>query len=119
MLKPSSSKVEKSEATFTFKESASDAASKLKEFFSSEGYKLESGEDTSGTYGKGNDILQFLLGAFVKRFKFPFEISEKSGKTTLVIKNGTGSKVIGGAIGIARHNKEFKRVVELLGAKVE
>ncbi len=97
-------------AIISFKEPVENVTDYVKK----EGYKLESGEETKGTYGKGNKIMQIIFGAFVKRFSFPFEIKEEDGKTKLVMQNGSGSKIAGGAIGVSKHNKEFKRIVEEL-----
>lgn len=119
-MKPKSRTIEDNAATFVYDDSPNNVGQMLEDLFKQEGYKLESGNNLQGLYGKGNDIMQLLFGAFVKRFKFPFEITASAGNAQLTIKNGTGSKVFGGAIGVSRHKKEFKRIVSLLvGEEVE
>ncbi|MCK4668007.1 hypothetical protein KAU33_14730 [Candidatus Dependentiae bacterium] len=86
-------------------------AQKLEIFFNGKKYKLEEGTIEKGVYGIGNPILRIILGAFIKRYKFNFSITESSGKTTLEFSKGmTGA--MGGVIGYSQMNNEFQRLTE-------
>ena len=86
-------------------------AKKLEVFFIDKKYKLEEGTIEEGVYGIGNPILRILLGAFVKRYKFKFSITEANGRTTLEFSKGiTGP--MGGVIGYSQMNNEFQRLTE-------
>jgi len=114
MTKPETSFIEGDKATFTFKISKDQLGNEVKELLTKEGYKIETGNETNGVYGKGNDIMVLLLGGFAKRFRYPVEITEVAGQSTLIMQNGTSAKILGGAIGISKHRKEFERLVKLI-----
>ncbi len=77
------------------------------------GYKLESGTNMIGTYGKGNKVLRILFGAFVKRFAFRVTITDQMGDTELNFKK-EGKGMAGGAIGVAQVSNEYKRLIEVI-----
>lgn len=88
-------------------------AKKLEAFFIEKKYKLEDGTIESGVYGIGNPILRIILGAFVKRYKFNFSITDSAGKATLSFSKGM-SGAMGGVIGYSKMNNEFQRLTEEL-----
>ncbi len=86
-------------------------AQKLEAFFINKKYKLEEGTIEKGVYGIGNPILRIILGAFVKRYKFNFSITDSAGKATLSFSKGM-SGAMGGVIGYSKMNNEFQRLTE-------
>ena len=91
--------------------SVEEVSTKVNEYFTQQNYKLEKGTKEDGVYGIGNDVLRLLLGAFVKRYKFSVNVTA-SGNQTLVTFAKAMSGVSGGAIGYAKLNKEYKKVIE-------
>lgn len=88
-----------------------DLALKIGNFFTGKGYKLEEGSPENAIYGIGNKVMRILFGAFVKRYTFSVIIKDEDGKTKLEFAKGM-SGISGGAIGIAKLNKEYKKIIE-------
>ena len=63
-------------------------ADAVKTMFTSEGYKLEEGTDTKGTYGKGSAGMRMILGGFVERHKFTITITKEDTMQKLVFSAG-------------------------------
>jgi len=91
-------------------------ASRLGDFFRSQGYRLESGSSTYGTYGRGSDLLRILFGAFARRYKFKFDIRSQEPNVWLTVNKGM-SGAMGGLIGYASMNREVKRILQGLRAR--
>lgn len=87
-------------------------ADEVEKIFIAEGYKLEFGDKMSGSYGVGNEILRILLGAFVKRFRFNFDIKDEAGVSILNFQKDSLSKFSGGVIGYKKLQKEFEKFAE-------
>ena len=88
-------------------------ANEVREFFESEGYRLEKGEPACGLYGTGSTALRILFGAFVKRFKFNVDVQPGENYTELsIIKAMTG--ISGGVLGYSKMNKELDRIRDAL-----
>ncbi len=85
----------------------------IENLFLGEGYKREQGSPENAVYGIGNKTMRILFGAFVKRYTFNVIIKEENGQTKLELIKGM-SGVSGGAIGIAKLNKEYKRIAEAI-----
>lgn len=88
-------------------------ASRVGDFFRSQGYHLESGTSTYGTYGRGSDLLRILFGAFARRHKFKIEIRSQESSVWLTVSKGM-SGAMGGLIGYASMNREVKRIIQAL-----
>ncbi len=84
-------------------------AAALASFFAAQGYRQESGEKLSGTYGTGNDLLRLLLGGLIKRYKFNFQIELRGTGVLLTVSKGM-SGAMGGALGYSRMKKELARI---------
>lgn len=83
--------------------------------FLNQGYKIEEGSPENAIYGIGSKVMRILFGAFVKRYTFNIIVKEDSGLTKVEFaKAMTG--ISGGAIGMVKLNKEFKRLTELIMA---
>jgi hypothetical protein len=98
-------------ATLTFTGSTADLANKVHEFFMSRNYKLKSGSPESGLYEYGNYVMRILFGAFVKYFKFQTFVIPQGEQTVVRVQKGH-SGMSGGVIGMAKLNKELKRIAE-------
>lgn len=88
----------------------------LEKLFLSEGYRLEFGNKMKGSYGVGNEILRLFLGAFVKRFRFNFEIKDDAGNVVLDFMKDSLSKYSGGIIGYKKLEIEFSKFVDKIKA---
>lgn len=93
--------------------SSNEIAEKVKNMFISEGYKLESGTLKNAIYGIGNATLRILFGAFVKRYKFNIDISDRNELVCVEFKKGM-SGLSGGLIGMSKLKNETSRVIERL-----
>lgn len=104
----------KHEATFVFKNKSPDQlGGSINDLFIKKGYKLESGSNVDGIYGKGNKIARALLGAFIKRFAFSVKITDDGSSATLIFsKDGKG--YMGGAIGVAQVKNEYNSITSIL-----
>lgn len=89
----------------------------IENLFLGEGYKREQGSPENAVYGIGNKTMRILFGAFVKRYTFNVIIKEENSQTKLELIKGM-SGVSGGAIGIAKLNKEYKRITEAIKNQV-
>ena len=90
-----------------------EVANTVKDFFTSQGYKLEEGTIQNGKYGIGNKVMRILFGAFVKRYQFNIDIAQEDENVKVTFSK-SGSGVMGGAIGIMKFTKEMKRIRDLL-----
>ena len=84
-------------------------ANAVKTMFTSEGYKLEEGTDSNGTYGKGSAGMRMILGGFVDRQKFSIKITEEDAMQKLQFSAGM-SGLSGGALGKSKTDREFSRL---------
>ncbi len=109
-------RIDKNKAVYIFKSTnKEDLGVKVNEYLNKQGYKLESGSNTEGIYGKGSKILRVLLGAFVKRFEWHVHIAEVNSSTGLTFtKNAKG--YAGGLIGVNQVKNEYRRITETLKA---
>ena len=109
-------KIEKNKAIYVFKSTnKEDLGKKVNDYFKEQGYTLEAGVNTNGTYGKGSKVLRVLLGAFVKRFEWQVSISDINNSTGLTFtKNAKG--YAGGLIGVNQVKNEYSRLTETLKA---
>ena len=84
---------------------------KLNLFFTSEGYTLlrEKGEEK--IYKKGNKMLRYILGAFVKYHQQLIQITPQNGTYNVTLQRDS-SGFSGGAIGMNQVRKEFARLTE-------
>ncbi len=99
--------------TITYTGSAAQMAGKVNEFFISRNYKLKSGLPENGVYEYGNYTMRILFGAFVKYFKVNTMVSQSGEQVTISVQKGhTGMS--GGLIGMAKLNKELKRIGEAM-----
>lgn len=98
-------------ATLTFVGSPADLANKVHEFFMSRNYKLKSGSPESGLYEHGNYVMRILFGAFVRYFKFQTFVIPQGEQTVVRVQKGH-SGMSGGVIGMAKLNKELKRIAD-------
>lgn len=85
----------------------------INNFFLGEGYKIEEGSPENAIYGIGNKVMRILFGAFVKRYTFNVIVKDDGERTKVEVAKAM-SGVSGGAIGIAKLNKEYKRIVEAI-----
>jgi hypothetical protein len=108
-----SKQIADSVATLTFSGSPADLANKVHEFFISRNYKLKSGSPESGLYEYGNYLMRILFGAFVKYFKFQTFVIPQGEQTVIRVQKGH-SGMSGGVIGMAKLNKELKRIAEAM-----
>jgi hypothetical protein len=84
---------------------------KLNLFFTSEGYKILSDKGEEKKYKKGNKVLRYLLGAFVKYHQVSVTVkNEKDLYSVLLRKDSSGFS--GGVIGMQQVKKEFARLTE-------
>ncbi|MEZ6093227.1 MAG: hypothetical protein R3C03_03165 [Pirellulaceae bacterium] len=89
------------------------AAARVGEFFSAQGYRLESGTQQFGCYGKGSNLLRLLFGAFVNRFRFQVTVRGNENGAMISVEKGM-SGAMGGVIGYAKMKRELKRIREQL-----
>lgn len=114
MNKPFNIVKEKNYAEFYYKEvDIKKIENQIMNLFLSKEYKLEEGNYDNGIYGKGNQLLRILFGAFAKRYVFEVNITQDSDITLLKIEKGI-SGAMGGFIGYRAMNKEFKKIIELI-----
>jgi hypothetical protein len=99
--------------TITYTGQASVLANKVNEFFISRNYKLKSGSPENGVYEYGNYTMRILFGAFVKYFKVNTLVSQAGENVVISIHKGH-SGMSGGLIGMAKLNKELKRIGEAM-----
>lgn len=84
--------------------------SKVNEYFTNNGYKLEAGSPDNGVYGVGNDVMRILFGAFVKRYKFNILVRQNQNLIQVDLSKAmTG--IAGGAIGFVKLNQEYDKCV--------
>ncbi len=109
-------KIDKNKAIYVFKATnKDDLGQKVNEYLKKQGYSLEAGVNTNGTYGKGNKVLRVLLGAFVKRFEWHVEVSDINNSTGLTFtKKAKGYS--GGLIGMNQVKNEYNRLTGTLKA---
>lgn len=109
-------KIDKNKATYVFKSTnKDDLGQKVNEYLKKQGYSLEAGTNTNGTYGKGSKVLRVLLGAFVKRFEWQVDISDINESTGLTFtKKAKG--YAGGLIGMNQVKNEYNRLTGTLKA---
>lgn len=82
--------------------------------FQSRGYRLEEGTKMDGVYANGSAAARVLVGGFAKRNKFSVKIVQyQNGECTVVVDKAM-SGFSGGMIGVAKMNKEFDIVQQLL-----
>ena len=81
----------------------------MESFFKSEGYRLEDGIPSDGSYGIGNNLLRIIFGAFVKRYRFKVNVMQSGAGCFVYVEKGM-SGVMGGAIGYAKMKKELGRI---------
>ncbi|MCA8991856.1 MAG: hypothetical protein KDA88_07750 [Planctomycetaceae bacterium] len=84
----------------------------LAEFFESEGYRLESGDEGHGRYGKGNPILRLILGAFYPRHAFNVVVDEEDDTTITIEIQRAETGYAGGLIGRSQVISEEKRIMD-------
>lgn len=90
---------------------AEELDNKLNLFFSSEGYSLLKEKPGEKVYKKGNKVLRYILGAFVKYHQVL--VSTKSdGNMFSVMVQRDSSGFSGGVIGMNQVRKEFARLTE-------
>jgi len=95
----------------TSSDSVEDTSKKISDFFTAEGYQLESGSATDGMYGIGSHTLRIWFGVFIKRYVFHIKVDQNGGSTVVSVETGmTG--VSGGVIGYKQLKKELTRIRE-------
>lgn len=94
---------------------ATAAAARVQGYFQSNGFRLEDGTSSSGTYGKGNKIARALLGGWVRREKFEVTIGAQGDSVAVQIASQM-SGWSGSAVGRAREKKARKVMAEGLHA---
>jgi hypothetical protein len=95
-----------------------EAARRVGQFFGLDGYRLESGTELDGTFGKGSAGARVVLGAFATRYTFKVAIEpDNDGTSVFVSKGMTG--ISGGLIGQSKMSEEFERVVNGLRLALE
>jgi hypothetical protein len=94
-----------------------EVADRVHEFLVGRKYRLESGDDLQGVWGRGSDALHFLLGAFAGRVKFDVKI-DGDADHVVVTMNRAMSGVMGGAWGMMAQKKKLKALAEALPAAV-
>lgn len=101
-------------STITFWYSETDEkslANAVNTMFTSEGYKLEEGTDSNGTYGKGSAGMRMILGGFAERQKFSISITGEDAMQKLQFSTGM-SGLSGGALGKSKTEREFSRLTQ-------
>jgi hypothetical protein len=100
--------------TITYLGNAASMAGNVNEFFISRNYKLKSGSPENGVYEYGNyNTMRILFGAFVKYFKVNTTIRQAGENVVVSVQKGH-SGMSGGLIGMAKLNKELKRIGEAM-----
>lgn len=99
--------------TLIYTGNAASMAGKVNEFFTSRNYKLKSGSPENGVYEYGNYTMRILFGAFVKYFKLNTMVSQSGENVTVSVQKGH-SGMSGGLVGMAKLNKELKRIGEAM-----
>jgi len=94
---------------------AEELENKLNLFFTSEGYTLLKEKPGEKTYKKGNKMLRYLLGAFVK-YNQLFVAIKTQGDLYSVMVQRDSTGMSGGAIGMSQVRKEFARMTEAFKA---
>jgi hypothetical protein len=92
---------------------AASLAGVVNDFFISRNYKLKSGSPENGVYEYGNYTMRVLFGAFVKYFKLNTMITQSGEEVIISVQKGH-SGLSGGLIGMAKLNKELKRIGEAM-----
>ena len=87
--------------------------SQIATFFTREGYRHEAGALTGATYGKGSNVMRFLLGAFAKRFKFRVDVVAQDQFVWVKVSKAM-SGMMGGVIGYSSMKKETGRIVQAM-----
>lgn len=84
---------------------------KLNLFFTAEGYTFLKEKNDERIYKKGNKILRYLLGAFIKYYQVALAIKQENGIFTIRLrKDSTGFS--GGIVGVQQVKKESARLTE-------
>lgn len=84
---------------------------KLNLFFTSEGYTFLSDKGDERKYKKGNKILRYLFGAFVKYHQVAMTVKSENNLFSVLLKKDS-SGFSGGLIGMNQVKKEFARLTE-------
>lgn len=85
---------------------------KLNLFFTSQGLPLKKDTDNEKVYEKGNKIVRFLFGVFVKYFKVKLQIEESNGIFTVKMIRNMNIILSGGIAGINSSRKKFGELSE-------
>jgi hypothetical protein len=94
---------------------AEELDNKLNLFFTSEGYSLLKEKTGEKVYKKGNKVLRYILGAFVKYHQVIIA-TKSDGSVFSVMLQRDSSGVSGGVIGMNQVRKEFERLTEAFKA---
>jgi hypothetical protein len=89
---------------------AIDLAKAIDDIFTSDGYKLKTGDLGNQTYKKGERVGRILLGAFVKYFEFHVGITDSGNDHVQVTVRKTTSGFSGGLIGVGQVEDELHRI---------
>jgi len=84
---------------------------KLNLFFTSEGYQVLSDKPEGKKYKKGNKVLRYILGAFVKYHQVFVAIKNEQDLFSVKLQKDS-SGFSGGVIGMNQVKKEFARLTE-------
>jgi hypothetical protein len=110
-LKYISSTEKGKETTISFEGNAAELAAVAGDYFASRKYKLKKGTPEEAVYERGTYIVRILFGAFVPYYKFNVLVSGGNGNASVTISKAH-SGFSGGVIGMAKLNKELKRVIQ-------
>jgi hypothetical protein len=84
-------------------------------FFNQIQYKLEGGGPMRSTWGKGDDTMRVLFGAFVERYQFSVAIDPQPGTPYVWLRLGKAiTGAMGGVIGYSQMNTEFQRITQAM-----
>jgi hypothetical protein len=101
-------------AEMVFRSSNSDyVASRIRSFFEGNGFKLEKGDPTNGTYGSGSSVGRVAAGGFAGRSKFDVRISSSDTEVHASVASAM-SGFSGGVIGVVKERKQRAKVIENL-----
>ncbi len=90
---------------------AEELESKLNLFFTSEGYTLLKEKGGEKTYKKGNKVLRYILGAFVKYHQVLLSVKNENNLYSVLLQRDS-SGFSGGVVGMNQVKKEFARLTE-------
>ncbi len=90
---------------------SAELAALVGDFFATRKYKLKKGTPEEALYERGNYIVRILFGAFVPYYKFNVAIQQEGSNARLTLSKAH-SGFSGGAIGVVKLKKEYKKIAD-------